>query len=197
MTAKDIETLFDAFNNVPYEELDTLDSAQFRWLRRLKGLSLVAAVDAIRSTLKATQNEKERLNRVVELYSWLALRGLIRQWDLHRLDRNMEDLGPSHIVYMLWEAIEYHDPDSVGSIVDAEDAVYFCVMTKDVESELLEHTLLCFCIKPELPFFAVHTAGDLHHVPKIWTALSMALGEWRDSIHGTYDDLNAAFAGVP
>lgn len=196
MTAKDIQTLCRALYSVPFEELHSLDYAQFSWLRRLNGLGLAAAVDEIRCSLQATQDETKRRNHVVELYSWLAPRGMIHQWDLYRIDRNVEHLEPSSLLDILGAAMEYHHAGSVGRTVDTGDAVYFTLMAKDAQAERLEHTVLCFCIRRGLSYLAAHASGDLLHVPRIWSTLSQALGDWMDSIHGTYHDLSSAFAAI-
>lgn len=196
MTAKDIETLCRAFYNLPFEELHALDNAQFPWLPRVNGLSLLAAVDTIRGALEATQDETERLNHVVTLYAWLAPRGIFGPWALHRLGANLEDVRPTNIMNMLATAMRHRVSGSVGRIIDAEGAVYFIVMTTDALSGPLEHTLMCFCIKHGLPFLAVHAPGDLLRQAKIWVILSLVLGDPRNSIRGTYDNLRSAFSAV-
>ncbi|KAH7939505.1 hypothetical protein HPB52_013345 [Rhipicephalus sanguineus] len=197
MSSADIEKLCCSFYVLSHEELHSLDHLNLPWLGPVRGLTLLPAVDRIRSSLRSTQGLPECLHYMAILYSWLITRGIYNQWYLYRLDPTSLHHDPSAIGQMLVHALQKSSNTVTGDgVVDMGSTLCLTVLTPDEARPTPEYRPVRFCMWRGLPFVAVHVPGM--NVPEAthWPALASVLGDLDRCLQGAYQDLKSAHSAA-
>lgn len=192
MSDEDMETLCGIFYNLPFEELHAMDTLNYPWLLKLKGLSLLPSVNRICCSLKAVQDTPVRLKRTATLYSWLIPRNVYRPWILYRISALLEQHDVRTVGSMLHEAVQSFS-GGMGDGIDIGTAVCITVLT---ERSPLEYSPVCLCIWRGLPFLAVHAADVTSDGASHRAALASVIGDLENCWHGIYTDLRSAHSAA-
>ncbi|KAL3210460.1 hypothetical protein MRX96_008705 [Rhipicephalus microplus] len=197
MSSTDIEKLCCSFYVLTFEELHLLDNLHLPWLMPVKGLTLLPAVDRIRSSLKSIQGLPECLHCIAILYSWLIPRGISNEWYLYRLDSALLHDDPSVIGMSLVHALQMSSNAATGDgVVDMGASLCLTVLTPDEARPVPEYVPVRFCMWRGLPFVGVHVPGMSVREATHWPALTSVLGKLERCLLGSYPDLKSAHSAA-
>lgn len=195
MTNKDVDALCLHFTLVPAEEMHRLDATNVIPIVRLAGSKRRDAIAAIRAALKSNRSSEERLQQVAWLYCWLTLRGRLQSWTLYRLNSSFAQQFEDFTLFVnIADALRSPGRNHKFVHLSCAHGRYACIMTRDWNARLDQHSVLCFCAWMGMPYLAVRTVGLLN-APELMDTL---IGYFRNEerLLGFYKDLRSAFAAA-
>ncbi|XP_065307562.2 uncharacterized protein [Dermacentor albipictus] len=196
MTTKDVEALCVRLGQLSADELHSLDDVKAPWLSRLKGKTVVNAVNRIQCSLDAVNYWEHRLAYVAWLYCWLMRRDRLSPWLLYRFDVPAATVDCSELLGHLVSSMM--EPISNTTAMQASEggALHACLLTMEPGFEPHDHKLLCLCLWPGLPFVAAHSTG-LRIQRRLMITLGRALREIPvEVVGGVYRDLSSVFGAA-
>ncbi|KAL1435966.1 hypothetical protein MTO96_010728 [Rhipicephalus appendiculatus] len=201
MTEKDVDGVCSHLKNIPhglpYGMFIPPVYRKFYSKNPQTGDTQLDVVASIRAWLGSTQNPRQRLILVAQLYSWLASLDVLKPWTLYRLNASVKRGG--HVAFFDKLSKGMRSDGFAYTCGFTETAASMCcsILMSDDGSMTMEHRLVCFNLWFERPFLAVHDAGALvAHAKRLQSGLAAVHVDTEQCLHGYYEKLTSAHAEV-
>lgn len=194
MTDIDVDVLCLNLSHLPVEELRMLEFTKILPDMRLAGVAQRDAVAAIRRSLQDISMLGKRLNDVAWIYCWLIPRDRLHSWVLYRFSGPTADAKNFTLHKKIANAFCSPGMSNAFQCLTYHAGRYACLMTREPESGVEEHCVICLCAWVDIPYLAVRVAG-VQDIPKLRSVLQVLLeGELYQLIIGCHQELSTAWA---
>lgn len=196
MTDQDVDVLCFYLSELPIEELRMLEYTKIFPALRLAGVTYCDAITAIRSTLKAISTLDKRREDVAWIYCWLIPRGRLHFWVLYRFSGSTAEAKDFTLHAKIAKAFCSSSLSNAFVALGCERGRYACIITREPESGMEEHCVICLCAWIDMPYLAVRVAG-VQDLRKLRSVLKTLLkGELDQLMIGCFQELSSAFASA-
>ncbi|KAL1479998.1 hypothetical protein MTO96_051396 [Rhipicephalus appendiculatus] len=157
---------------------------------------LVVDDDPIYRSLKAIANERERLERMVTMYSWLLPRSLHTVWALYSVHRISSVLDAHQIGLELARKVRSVDESVAEAVHDLPHGWCLTIMTTQGARSPSKYIPISINVWSGLPFVAIHIQDMTGPDATNWPLLESVVGDLEKGFCGFYSSLDSAHSAA-